>query len=63
MTDATYAIVGRSLMLNVVSPRGAKWIAKYSTTNICGTICYSVERGQQIIQQIKEDGLVLKEKK
>ena len=55
--DARYRIEGNELLLFPLTPKAAVWIAKYSTTNICDTIYYSIERGRQIVGWMTEDGL------
>jgi hypothetical protein len=57
--DATYSRTDALIYLHVCSPRGAEWISRNSTTNVADTISYAIDRGEQIISQMQEDGLTV----
>ena len=55
--DARYRIEGNELLLFPLTPKAAVWIGKNSTTNVCDTIYYEIDRGMQVVGWMAEDGL------
>ena len=59
MYDACYREEKGEFLFFARSPKAAAWIAKHVTTNIHDTIHFTLERGREVIEQMREDGLVI----
>ena len=56
---AEYEIRGQKLLLFPGSVKAAGWIARNSTTNVHDTLHYERRRGQEVVTQMREDGLTV----
>ena len=58
-TDMAYRQVGDEIHLYTQSPTGAAWIAKHLTTNIAETIHCMPQYGEELLADMREDGLTV----
>jgi hypothetical protein len=61
--DITWRKERDEILVFTETPKGAAWIAKHLTTNIHDTIHCVITYGEELLSQMKQDGLVVNEDK
>ena len=57
--DASYREEGSELLLFPNTERGGQWVYRLITTNVAGTIRFTISRGREVVRLMREDGLTV----